>query len=233
LPQTVCRSMSLAVGRLLITLAALAALAAAAATPAWANPTGGVSPPGSHPARPPGSKPLAKPASRAGGVGPAPVAKGRPPGSRTGSGGGGSRRAHVFPVRGPSSFGGPDARFGAARTGHIHQGQDVVAAEGTPLVAVRRGLITWRGYQAGGAGYYLVLDAAGELFDYVYMHLERGSVRVHQGQRVRTGQRIGRVGSTGDSTGPHLHFEVWRGHWFGGGHPIDPLPFLKRWLHRR
>ena len=46
---------------------------------------------------------------------------------------------------------------------------------------------------------------------------------------VRGGQRIGAVGTTGDSTGPHLHFELWIGRWFDGGHAVDPLPTLRSW----
>jgi murein DD-endopeptidase MepM/ murein hydrolase activator NlpD len=140
--------------------------------------------------------------------------------------------SHVFPVRGPFDFGGPDSRFGADRGDHIHAGQDMSAAQGTPLAAIRAGRISYVGYQAGGAGNYVVLDADGEVFDYVYMHLETGSTSVSGGERVRTGQRIARVGSTGASTGPHLHFEIWRGPWFGGGEPIDPLPKLQAWLRQ-
>jgi murein DD-endopeptidase MepM/ murein hydrolase activator NlpD len=61
------------------------------------------------------------------------------------------------------------------------------------------------------------------------MHLQRGSIEVEPGQRVRGGQRIGRVGTTGASSGPHLHFEMWRGEWQTGGRPIDPYRYLKRW----
>jgi murein DD-endopeptidase MepM/ murein hydrolase activator NlpD len=135
----------------------------------------------------------------------------------------------VFPVQGPYNFGGKDSRFGAPRTGHIHQGQDVAAAEGTPLVAPKAGTIHWRAYQAGGAGYYLVLDADGEDFMYVFMHLRQGSLLVSKGDRVIAGQQIAQVGNTGSSEGAHLHFEVWEGAWYGGGHPIDPLPILKFW----
>ena len=136
---------------------------------------------------------------------------------------------HRFPLVGPYSFGGPGARFGAPRSGHTHQGQDVSAAQGTPIVAPHGGTVTTVQYQAAGAGYYVVLHGQGERYDYVFMHLSAGSTRVRQGQHVRTGQRIGDVGATGDAQGPHLHFELWLGPWFGGGHPIDPLPFLQRW----
>ena len=137
--------------------------------------------------------------------------------------------AHRFPVAGAFTFGGAGSRFGAPRTGHIHQGQDVAAAEGTPLLAVATGTITWKAYQAGGAGHYLVLDADGEDYNYVYMHLQSGSMLVGKGDRVTVGQHIANVGTTGGSEGPHLHFEVWDGPWYNGGHPVDPLPFLKSW----
>ncbi len=137
---------------------------------------------------------------------------------------------HAFPIAGPFSWGGKDSRFGARRKGHTHQGQDLAAAQGTPLVAPRGGTIEAVEYQAGGAGHYVVLDATGEDRDYVFMHLRTGSIPVRRGQTVRTGQKIGEVGSTGGSSGPHLHFEVWvGGGWYTGGHPIDPLPLLRAW----
>jgi murein DD-endopeptidase MepM/ murein hydrolase activator NlpD len=75
----------------------------------------------------------------------------------------------------------------------------------------------------------VVLDSDGEDYDYVFMHLRAGSTEVVVGEHVRAGQRIGAVGSTGRATGPHLHFEIWVGGWYIGGHPIDPLPLLKSW----
>jgi murein DD-endopeptidase MepM/ murein hydrolase activator NlpD len=64
------------------------------------------------------------------------------------------------------------------------------------------------------------------------MHLKyRASVA--PGTRVRVGQRVGYVGSTGASTGPHLHFEMWTAHWYDGGHRFDPLPYLQRRRLRR
>jgi murein DD-endopeptidase MepM/ murein hydrolase activator NlpD len=138
-------------------------------------------------------------------------------------------RRHRFPLTGAFTFGSDGSRFGAPRSGHTHQGQDLAAAEGTPIVAPRGGTVTWVGYQAAAAGNYVVLSAAGEDRDYVFMHLQTGSTAVKQGERVRTGGLLGRVGSTGASTGPHLHFEIWVGEWHDGGHPIDPLPHLRRW----
>ena len=136
---------------------------------------------------------------------------------------------HRFPLAGPFTYGLGDGRFGAPRPGRLHQGQDLMAASGTPVVAPRGGVVKTVAYQAGGAGHYIVLRADGEDRSYVFMHLLDGSVRVRPGDRVRTGQRLADVGSTGSSTGPHLHFEAWVGEWFGGGQAIDPLPDLQRW----
>jgi len=138
--------------------------------------------------------------------------------------------AGVFPVRGPWSFGGAGSGFGAARDGHLHQGQDIVAAEGTPVVAVRAGVISWRAYQASGAGHYLVVHGA-DGRDYVFMHLRDGSLLVTKGSAVAAGQQIAQVGSTGASSGPHLHFEIWPAGWYASktSQPIDPLPDLQAW----
>jgi murein DD-endopeptidase MepM/ murein hydrolase activator NlpD len=137
---------------------------------------------------------------------------------------------HRFPLVGPFDYGGEGSRFGAPRRGHTHQGQDLAAAEGTPIVAPRGGVVESVQYQAGGAGHYVVVDGEGEDRDYVFMHLRSGSVVVEEQQRVRTGQRLGEVGNTGRSSGPHLHFEIWIGGWYeSGGEPIDPLPLLRAW----
>ena len=135
----------------------------------------------------------------------------------------------VFPIQGTHTYGGPDSRFGAARNGHTHQGQDVAAACGTPLVSVMNATVQYAGYQASGAGYYVVLDNNGTEDDFVYMHLA-GPALVHTvNAPVAAGQQVGVVGQTGDAEGCHLHFEFWQGDWYGGGHPIDPLPSLLAW----
>lgn len=135
-----------------------------------------------------------------------------------------------FPVQGAFTFGGRDARFGVGRPGHVHQGQDVPAASGTPIVAPVAGTVTWKANQPGGAGIYLVLRASSHGRDYVFMHLKRGSVLVAPDQPVTAGQQLAEVGATGIASGPHLHFEIWIGGWQArGGAPIDPLPQLERW----
>ena len=138
-------------------------------------------------------------------------------------------RAHVFPLRGVFSYGNDDNKFGAGRTGHIHQGQDLLAAEGIPVVAPRSGTIEYVEYQKGGAGWYVILDGDNEDLDYAFMHLQEGSITVQKGEHVDQGQRLGSVGHTGDAVGDHLHFEIWQGPWYNGGHAVDPLPYLQQW----
>ncbi len=133
---------------------------------------------------------------------------------------------HKFPVRGPHAYG---DGIGAPRGDRRHQGQDITAACGTRLEAARGGVVQWKAYQAGGAGYYLVIDGDGTGDDYAYMHLaERSPFRT--GDRVLTGQRIGSVGETGNARGCHLHFEIWTAPgWYEGGAARDPRPDLERW----
>jgi len=132
---------------------------------------------------------------------------------------------HRFPVRGRHSYGEAIAAFGGGRG---HQGQDVFAACGTPLMAARGGRVKMKRFQSR-AGNYIVIDGADTDVDYAYMHLREAAL-VDQGDRVRTGQLIGYVGDTGDAQGCHLHFEEWRGPgWYTGGSPFDPLPDLKAW----
>jgi murein DD-endopeptidase MepM/ murein hydrolase activator NlpD len=134
----------------------------------------------------------------------------------------------AFPILGAHDFGGAGGRFGAGRAGHTHEGQDVMAACGTPLIAARGGVVQYSGYQSL-AGNYLVIDGKGTGYDMAYMHLLEPSP-LQEGMTVRTGEPIGLVGQTGDATACHLHFEMWTPPgWYEGGSPIDPLPFLERW----
>jgi murein DD-endopeptidase MepM/ murein hydrolase activator NlpD len=142
--------------------------------------------------------------------------------------------AGVFPIQGAYAFGGDDGRFGAARDGHVHQGQDVTAAEGTPLVAPVAAFVYWVDHQRGGAGHYVVLRGS-DGTDYVFMHLQKGSITAVKGTTLAAGQPFARVGSTGASTGPHLHFEIWPGGWYSSkeSKPIDPLAQLMAWAGTR
>jgi murein DD-endopeptidase MepM/ murein hydrolase activator NlpD len=133
----------------------------------------------------------------------------------------------VFPVDGPHTYGDP---FGAPRKGYTHQGQDVLGAEGLPIVAPLGGTIFATGDQPSAAGYYVVLNA-GDGHAYFFAHCEKGSTAVATGQVVGAGTQLCRLGQTGDATGPHLHFEEWVGGWHvsSASRPIDPLPQLRAW----
>jgi murein DD-endopeptidase MepM/ murein hydrolase activator NlpD len=131
-------------------------------------------------------------------------------------------RAGAFPVRARHSFG---DGLGAGRG---HQGQDILARCGRPVVAAKPGRVRFKSYQGGGAGNYVVVRGRGTRYEYVYMHMLR-NVRVSRGDFVRAGELIGRVGSTGRSSACHLHFEMWSlPGWYRGGRVFNPTPFLRR-----
>ncbi|MFF0488132.1 peptidoglycan DD-metalloendopeptidase family protein [Nocardia sp. NPDC004068] len=116
--------------------------------------------------------------------------------------------------------------FGAR--GGTHLGVDLAAADGTPIFSVADGMVVAAG-PASGFGNWIVVDSIdvnGRPFSAVYGHEWDSGVLVRVGQPVRAGQQIGRVGSAGESSGPHLHFEIVPGGRFAGGHQIDPLPWL-------
>jgi biotin carboxyl carrier protein len=136
----------------------------------------------------------------------------------------------VFPVAGAHSLGGADARFGTGRAGHTHEGQDILAAEGTPVVSPLAGIVVARDYQASGAGYYLAVDAA-DGRSFFFAHCQKDTFAVTAGQTIPAGQQLCRVGHTGDASGPHLHFEIWISGWRRDktSHPVDPLAQLQAW----
>ncbi len=127
-----------------------------------------------------------------------------------------------FPVRGAHAYG---DGIGAGRA---HQGQDILADCGTPLLAARGGTVEKAGFE-GAAGNMVVIDVLGSPSDMVYMHLD-DTPEVRAGDAVTTGQRLGDVGTTGRSTACHLHFELWSGPgYLAGGTPVDPLRQLRAW----
>jgi murein DD-endopeptidase MepM/ murein hydrolase activator NlpD len=108
--------------------------------------------------------------------------------------------------------------FGAPRSGHTHQGNDMFGPTGTPELAVVNGNVTYGDGGGGGMGAYIAGDDGNR---YVYYHL---SAYVGPPRHVTAGEVIGKVGATGDATGPHLHFEIHP----AGGPAVDPYPTLQR-----
>jgi murein DD-endopeptidase MepM/ murein hydrolase activator NlpD len=113
---------------------------------------------------------------------------------------------------------GPYTDLFGPRGNRFHTGLDYRASTGTPVSSAAGGRVTQAGWSSGGFGYLVSVAHAGGTRTF-YAHLSRVSVRV--GQRVVVGQRIGSVGSSGHSTGPHLHFEV-----RVRGASVDPLSGL-------
>jgi len=131
---------------------------------------------------------------------------------------------HVFPLRGRHKFG---DGFGVGRQGHTHQGQDILARCGLPILAAQAGTVLYNKRQSAAGNYLVVHGEDG--FDYAYMHM-RARSPFRPGDEVTTGETIGNVGETGDATTCHLHFEVWTPPgWYKGGHPFDTRPLLDQW----
>jgi murein DD-endopeptidase MepM/ murein hydrolase activator NlpD len=141
---------------------------------------------------------------------------------------------YVFPLIGPHDFGDAEARFGASRYGHTHEGQDIFGKVGTPEVAVHDGVVvdwgTENGKWSGGRGNYIAIYSPADDHSFVYMHMLKPSP-VHMGQSVHAGEVIGQLGCTGSCDGPHLHFEVriGRASLRSDTKPVDPLPYLRQW----
>jgi murein DD-endopeptidase MepM/ murein hydrolase activator NlpD len=141
---------------------------------------------------------------------------------------------YVFPLIGAHDFGDAQARFGASRYGHVHEGQDIFGKTGTPEVAVHGGTVVDRGKNtdpdSGGRGNFLTIYSPQDNHSFVYMHMLKPSP-VLVGKHVHAGQLIGRLGCTGSCEGPHLHFEVRVGKATPGAEtkPVDPLPYLRGW----
>lgn len=146
----------------------------------------------------------------------------------------GLSKGPYFPIVGEAGYGESAAKFGAPRGGRRHEGQDLFAKPGTPLVAVRDGTVVDGGgldnAYSGGRGNWLAIYSPLDERTYVYLHLLKPPL-VRKGDGVRAGQPIGQLGCTGSCYGPHLHFEVRIGvaGFRSETKAIDPLPFLKGW----
>jgi murein DD-endopeptidase MepM/ murein hydrolase activator NlpD len=105
-----------------------------------------------------------------------------------------------------------------------HPAIDIQAPYGTRVLAAAGGSVTFAGWNDNGGGYQIWVSHGSGLYT-TYNHLS--SINVSNGERVGRGQQIGRVGQSGWATGPHLHFEVWRGYpWSGSSYRVNPLIYL-------
>lgn len=126
-------------------------------------------------------------------------------------------------LKAPLNFQRISSRFSNARLHPVlkryraHHGVDYAAPTGTPVSTIGDGTVVAKAYQKSGAGYYLKIKH-NSVYTTTYMHLSRFAKGIEVGKRVKQGETIGYVGSTGLSTGPHLDFRVHK-----NGAPIDPL----------
>ena len=122
--------------------------------------------------------------------------------------------------------------FTQARAGgRVHDAIDIMAAEGTPVIAAADGTIEKLFFSDGGGGITIYERSNDGKWTYYYAHLQGYAPGLAEGQRVRQGQVIGRVGHTGNANaaGPHLHFAINRmeaGQKWYNGEPINPYPLL-------
>ena len=137
-----------------------------------------------------------------------------------------SSTGFIWPTRGAYSVSSHYGYRSASISGwSYHGGIDIVlgygSSAGIPVVAAASGTVVvansgWRGY-----GHTVVIDHGGGI-QTRYAHMYPGSLTVRVGQKVYQGQQIGRIGSTGNSTGPHLHFEM-----LIGGRKVNPYPYIR------
>ena len=133
------------------------------------------------------------------------------PGGSSGSSSGSSGNRLVWPCPGHNVGSSAGSKFGMRlhpikKVMKMHNGIDIPAPGGTPIVAAADGKVITNAFQAGGAGNYIKIDHGGGLTT-VYMHMQSKSP-LAVGTQVTAGQTVGPVGTTGGSTGNHLHFEV-------------------------
>ena len=120
------------------------------------------------------------------------------------------------------------ARAGGAR---VHDAIDIMADEGTPVIAAADGTVEKLFYSDGGGGITVYVRSPDNKWTYYYAHLQGYAPGLKEGQKVKQGQLIGRVGHTGNASaaGPHLHFAINRmeaGQKWYQGEPINPYPLL-------
>ena len=150
-----------------------------------------------------------------------------PPGGEAGGGGGVAppgalgRGQYLFPLDMDYRWG---DGFGAGRR---HEGQDLFTECGAPILAARAGRVQRADFEPR-AGNYIVIDGNGTKVDTMYAHMLRRTP-LRRRAYVAAGEEIGQVGSSGNASGCHLHFEIWTAPgWYEGGHP---MPNVGQLLH--
>jgi murein DD-endopeptidase MepM/ murein hydrolase activator NlpD len=105
-----------------------------------------------------------------------------------------------------------------------HYGIDIAAKYGTPVVAARAGTVAFAGWKSNGGGYQVWINNGNGYYE---MSCHMSAVTVHTGQSVVKGQQVGRIGMSGDATGPHDHFAISIGlPWASGSYFVNPLNYL-------
>ncbi len=104
-----------------------------------------------------------------------------------------------------------------------HYAIDIAADYGSEVRAAAGGTVVFAGWKGNGGGYQVWISHGSNLYT-TYNHMS--AISVGYGQTVGAGQQVGRIGQSGDATGPHLHFEVWRGPVWNGGTRVNPLGYL-------
>jgi murein DD-endopeptidase MepM/ murein hydrolase activator NlpD len=148
------------------------------------------------------------------------------------SSGGHSAKTSSKPRSGGASYNGGQFRWPVVGGGnyvsqYFHAGHgavDIAGDYGSPVVAAAGGRVVFAGWKSNGGGWQVWISHGGGLYT-TYNHMS--GVAVGTGQSVGRGQRVGRLGQSGRATGPHLHFEVWRGGMpWRGGSQINPMHFF-------
>ena len=147
---------------------------------------------------------------------PKPVVRSRSSGSTSTTAARYSGGAFKWPVVGGGNYISQYYHYG-------HWAIDIAAAYGSPVVAAAAGKVIFAGWKNNGGGYQVWISHGGNLYT-TYNHMS--AITVGNGQSVARGRQVGRIGATGDATGPHLHFEVWIGQIWNGGTRVNPLRYF-------
>jgi murein DD-endopeptidase MepM/ murein hydrolase activator NlpD len=163
-----------------------------------------------------------------GGAG-APIATPKPaakPVARSSGGGGGGGGYHPAPATyHGGTFAWPVPGGYISQYYHYsHPAIDIAAPYGSRIVAAAGGTVIFAGWKSNGGGYQVWVSHGSGLYT-GYYHMS--AITVGIGEHVGRGEQVGRVGMSGDATGPHCHFEVWRGYpWESGSYRVNPLGYL-------